>query len=71
MKVLTSSPKQQEDPPKITETKEEIRLKQMKRRVKRAYLEWNDSVLQGQLKSLMYTDRSLCDYPKKDKLINE
>ena len=43
--------KQQESPQEITNTKEEIRLKQMKRKVKRSALEWDDFVLQEQLKS--------------------
>ena len=43
----------------------------MKRKVRIASLERDDSVLQEQLKSLMYVDRSSCGYPKKDKLIDE
>ena len=42
----------------------------MKRKVKRSDLEWDDFLLQGCLKSLMYVDRSLFGYPKKDKLID-
>ena len=65
MKICTSSSKQQEAPPKITNNKEEIRLKLMKRKVKRASLECDDFVLQEQLKSLVYIDRSLRSDPKK------
>ena len=43
----------------------------MKRKVKIAALEWDDFVLQEQLKYLMCVDRSLCGDPKKDKLIDE
>ena len=56
VKGWTSSSKQQESPPEITKTKEEIRLEQMKREVKRASLEWDDFVLQEKLKYLMYVD---------------
>ena len=35
-----------------------------------AALEWDDFVLQEQMKSSMYVDRSLCGYPKKDKFID-
>ena len=57
MKEWTSSSKQQEDPPEPTNIKKEIHLEHMKRKVKRAALEWDDFVLQEQLKSLMYIDR--------------
>ena len=57
VKGWTSSQKQQESPPEITKTKQEIRLEQMKRKVKRAALEWDYFVLQEQLKSFMYVDR--------------
>ena len=43
----------------------------MKIKVKRAALEYYDFVLQEQLKSLIYVDRSLRDNSKKDKLIDE
>ena len=43
----------------------------MKRKAKRASLEWDDFVLQEQLKSLMYVDRSLRRDPMKDKFIDE
>ena len=46
VKGWTSSLKQQEAPPKPTKTKKEIHLKQMKIKVKRAALEWDDFVLQ-------------------------
>ena len=46
-------------------------LEQMKRGVKRSAQEWDDFVLQEQLKSLMYVDRSSGRYLKKDKLIAE
>ena len=42
----TSSSKQQEYPPEITKTKEEIRLENTKKKVKRAALKWDDFVLQ-------------------------
>ena len=56
-------------PPKITKTKEKIRLEQMKIKVKVAALEWYDFVLQEQLKLLIYVDRSLRGDPMKYKLI--
>ena len=43
----------------------------MKRKVKISALEWDDFVLQEQLKSLMYADRSLSGDPRKDKFIDE
>ena len=43
----------------------------MKRKVKIAALEWDDFVLQYQLKLFMCIDRSLRGDPKKDKLIDE
>ena len=43
----------------------------MKRKVKRAALEWDDFVLQEQFKSLIYVDRSLRGDPKKDRFIDE
>ena len=52
-------------PPELTNTKEKVRLEQMKRTVKRAALEWDDLVLQEKLKYLMYFDRSTRGYPKK------
>ena len=45
VKGWTSSSKQQEAPPKPKNTKEEIRLEQMKIKVKRATLEWDGLVL--------------------------
>ena len=43
----------------------------MKIHVEGAALEWDDFVLQGQLKSSMYVDLSLRGYPNKDKFIDE
>ena len=43
----------------------------MKIKFKRSALKWDDFMLQDQLKSFMYGDRSLHGYPKKDKLIDE
>ena len=57
VKLWTSLSKQQEALPEPTNTKEEIRLEQTKRKVKRSALERDDLVLQEQLKSLMYVDR--------------
>ena len=71
VKEWTSSSKQQEYPPEITKTKEEIRLEHMKRKLKRAALEWDYFVLQEQLKTLIYVDRSFCGDPMKYKLIDE
>ena len=71
MKRWTSSSKQQEYPPEIKKTKEETRLEQTKIKLKRSSLEWDDFMLQAQLKSFMYVDRSLCGDPKKDKLIDD
>ena len=45
-KVWTSSSKQQEDPPKIRSTKEDIRLEHMKIKLNRVPLEWDYFVLQ-------------------------
>ena len=50
---ISSSKQQQEAPQELTNTKEEIRLEQTKKKVKRAALEWDNFVLQEQLKSLM------------------
>ena len=58
MKGFTSSSKQQQAPPEPTNTKEEICLEEMKRKVEKEALEWDDFILQEQLKSLMYVDRS-------------
>ena len=66
-----STLKEQEAPQEITKTKEEIRLEHMKRKVKKAALEWDDLLLQEQLKSLMYVDRSLRGDTKKEKFIDE
>ena len=65
VKVWTSSLNKQEAPTDLTKTKEEIRLEQMKIKVKISALEWDDLVLREQLKSLMYIDRSSHGYPKK------
>ena len=43
----------------------------MKRKVKISAPKWDNFVLQEQLKSLMYVDRSLRRYPNKDKFIDE
>ena len=50
VKGWTSSSKQQESPPELTKTKEEIHLEQIKIKVKRSTLEWDHFVLQEQLK---------------------
>ena len=71
VKVWTSSSKQQEDIPELTKTKEDIRLEQMKRKVRRVALEYDDFLLQEHLKSLMYVDLSSSGDPNKDKLIDE
>ena len=71
VKVRSSLSKKQEAPQEPTKTKQEISLEHMKRKVKRAALEWGDFVFQEQLKSLMYVDRSLCGDPIKDRLIDE
>ena len=71
MKGWTSSLKQQKAPQKNTKTKDEICLELMKRKLKRAFLEWDDCVLQEQLKSLMYVDSSSRGDPNMDKLIDE
>ena len=71
VKGWKSSPKQQEAPPVITNTKEDMFLEQMKIKVKIPALEWDYFVLQEQLKYLIYIDRALRGDPKKDKLIDE
>ena len=71
MKGWTPPSEQQEAPPQQTNIKEEICLEQTKRKVKIASLERGDFVLQKKLKSLMYVDRSLRRYPRKDNLIDE
>ena len=63
-------PKQQESPPEPTNTKEDIRLEQIKK-VNRSALQWDDFVLQEQLKSIMYVERLPCEDLKKDKFIGE
>ena len=63
--------KQQEAPPEITNTKEDIGLEQMEVKVKISALECDGFVLQEQSKSLMYVDHSIRGDPKKDKLIDE
>ena len=65
MRGWTSSSKQQEYPPKRTNTKEETRLEWTKRKLKISALEWDDFMLQDQLKPFMYVDRSLSGDPKK------
>ena len=50
---LSVAPRQQEAPPEPTKTKEEIRLEQMKRKVKIAALEWDDFLSQEQYKDLV------------------
>ena len=70
MKGWTSLLKQQEAPPKITNTKEENCLELMKIKLKRAALEWDDFVLREIFNSSMYVYHSLHDGPKKDKLID-
>ena len=71
VKGWTSSLKQQEAPLETTKTKEQIRLKQMKIKVKRSALEWDYFLLQEQFKSLMYIDHSLRGDPRKYKFIGE
>ena len=71
VKLCTSSSIQQESTAEIPNTKEKIRLEQMKRKVKRVAIEWDDFVLQEQSKSLMYIDRSLCGDPMKVNFIDE
>ena len=53
VKGWTSSLEKKGGPLEPTETKEEIHLEHMKRKVKIAALEWDYFVLQEQLKSLM------------------
>ena len=65
VKEWTSSSKKQEAPPELTKTKEDIRSENMERKVKIASLEWDNFVLQEQLKSLMYVDLSPRGDPKK------
>ena len=71
VKGWTSSSKQQESPPEPTNTKEDICLEQMKRKVKRADLKWYDFLLQEKLKSLIYVDCSLRVHPMEDNFIDE
>ena len=71
MNGWTYSSKQQQATPEPTKTKEDIRLERMKRKVKRAALEWYAFLLQEQLKSFRYVDRSSHGDPKKYKLIYE
>ena len=63
--------KKQESPTEPTKNEEEIHLEQMKIKVKTAALEWDDFLLQENLKSLIYVDRSLRGDSRKDKLIDE
>ena len=71
VKGQTSSSKQQEDPPEPKNSKQDIILEHMKREVKRAALEWDNFVIQEQLKPLIYVDCSLRGDPMKEKLIDE
>ena len=71
VKGYTSSFKQPESPPEIIETKQDTGLEHTKIKVNRAALEWDNFVLQEQLKYLMYFDRSLRGDPMKDKLIDK
>ena len=71
MKGWTSSSKQQETPPEPKNTKDEICLEQMKRKVKITSLEWDDFVLQEQLNSWMYVNCSLLGDTKKENFIDE
>ena len=71
VKGWKSSPKQQEAPPEITNTKEDIFLEQMKIKVKIPALEWDYFVPQEQLKYLIYVDRWLRDDPEKEKSTDE
>ena len=48
--------KKQEFPPERTNTKEENRLENTKRKLKQAALEWDDLDIQAELKSFMYVD---------------
>ena len=47
------------------------RLERTKRKFKKAALEWDDLVLQAQLKLFIYVNHSLHGNAKKDKLIDE
>ena len=71
VKRWTFSYKKQEYHPEITKTKEEIHLEQMKRKVKRAALEWDYFVLQEHMKSLIYVDCSLRGDSMKENFIDE
>ena len=63
--------KQQEAPPERTISKEESCLEEMKQKVEKAALKWEDFVLQEGLKSLIYVDCSLRGDPKKNNLLDE
>ena len=69
MKRWIPSSKHQEATTGPTNTKEEISLEEMKQRVEKVALEWDDFVIQTQLKYVMYVYHSLCSDPRKDKLI--
>ena len=69
MREWTSSFKKQEFIPERTNTKEENRLENTKRKLKQAALEWDDLDIQAELKSFIYIDRSL--RKKDDGLINK
>ena len=55
----TPPSKNPECPPETTKTKEENRLENSKKKLKRSALEWDDLDMQEDLKSFMYIDRSL------------
>ena len=56
---------------KTTNTKEEIPLEHMKRKVKISALEWDGFIPQKLLKSSVHVNGSSHGYPKKFKLIGE
>ena len=64
VKGWTSLSKQKEGSQKPTNIKDKVSLEQMKINVKRAALEWDDLVLQEQLKYFMYVDQTLRGYRK-------
>ena len=68
MDILIKNP---ECLPERTNTNEDNRLENTKRKLKQVALELDDLDMQAELKSFMYVDRSLCGDAKKDKLIDE
>ena len=56
VKGWTLSPEKQEHSLEPTNTKEDIRLEEIKQKVEKSALEWDDLVLQEQLKYLIYVD---------------